>query len=60
MFSKKSDEGDSKMEHGHDYVDYDSTPIFCSKFLVCLHIAYVLLIYYYLYYLIILNFGSSL
>ena len=33
MFSKKLDEGDTKMELGHDYVDYDSPPQVCGKFL---------------------------
>ena len=33
MFSENSDEGDTRMERGHDYVDYDSTPQACSKFL---------------------------
>ena len=30
---KNSDEGDTNMKHGHDYVDYDSPPLYCSKFL---------------------------
>ena len=33
MFSKNSDERFSKMERGHDYVDYDSPPQVCGKFL---------------------------
>ena len=36
LFSKKSYEGNTKMERGHDYVDYDSPDVFCSKFLVVL------------------------
>ena len=28
-----SDEGDTNMKHGHDYVDYDSATLYCSKFL---------------------------
>ena len=30
---KISDEGDTNMKHGHDYVDYDSATLNCSKFL---------------------------
>ena len=42
MFSKKIDEGDTKMERGHDYVDYDSPPQVCGKFFV-FGCAYILL-----------------